>query len=428
MKDKLTDEIRKVLDDYLENEPDALFGDIMGGLSAREKSRRRGMWLSLSGVAAAVAALLMALMYVPGEKEPYSGQQLAELESGQVGSASGSSVTALADLTVSGTVGPPAADGASPVIIRTAKKAHSAVEGTAAGQSESGSVPEEVSGTEPAGPAEDEPEVRRVIIPENLPEDTDEDSGIRTMDWDPDEEEQPQAYIGRLALSLSGMNVLSSSNSGRITSVVYDASASGANSFVDAVHGSYSSLGEGAEDTKALLSTAESRYAANLNDICWVHHQPVRIGIDAAWKFHGRWTLSGGVTYSWLNSSFSGYQGGRQISLKQTLHYVGIPVSLDFSLWGDERWNVYLLAGGLAEKCVAGSVSGGDSPYEVAENELQWSVNAGAGVQFSLGRLFGLYLEPGAAWYFENGSDVENIYKDRPFNFNLRFGLRYTFR
>ena len=50
-----------------------------------------------------------------------------------------------------------------------------------------------------------------------------------------------------------------------------------------------------------------------------------------------------------------------------------------------------------------------------------------AGVQFSLSPLIGIYLEPGAIYYFDNGSDIETVYSDRPLNFNLNLGIRFSF-
>jgi len=39
----------------------------------------------------------------------------------------------------------------------------------------------------------------------------------------------------------------------------------------------------------------------------------------------------------------------------------------------------------------------------------------------------GLYAEPGIAYYFDDGSQIETIRKEHPFNFNLQFGLRFSF-
>ena len=64
---------------------------------------------------------------------------------------------------------------------------------------------------------------------------------------------------------------------------------------------------------------------------------------------------------------------------------------------------------------------------DVREKPWQYSVNAAAGMQLNLSSVVGLYVEPGVSYYFDNGSSVSNIYKEKPLNFNLEFGLRFSF-
>lgn len=89
------------------------------------------------------------------------------------------------------------------------------------------------------------------------------------------------------------------------------------------------------------------------------------------------------------------------------------------------------------EKCVAGKTVtdyfvGGEKIFSesgtVRVNPLQWSVNAHIGAQYGFNRTVGIYIEPGAAYYFSNGSPVNCIYSERPFNFSLRAGLRFALR
>ena len=89
------------------------------------------------------------------------------------------------------------------------------------------------------------------------------------------------------------------------------------------------------------------------------------------------------------------------------------------------------------EKCVDGSLTKEElsntssdiktSSIGISEDALQWSSNIAADLQFDITRHIGVYIEPGISYYFDNRSEVRNIYKDRPFNFNLNLGLRYTF-
>lgn len=36
----------------------------------------------------------------------------------------------------------------------------------------------------------------------------------------------------------------------------------------------------------------------------------------------------------------------------------------------------------------------------------------------------GIYLEPGVRYYLDNGSQVQNFFKDQPFSWSLQFGIR----
>jgi hypothetical protein len=49
------------------------------------------------------------------------------------------------------------------------------------------------------------------------------------------------------------------------------------------------------------------------------------------------------------------------------------------------------------------------------------------GLGYQLSNTIGLYAEPGISYYFNNGSQLETIYKEDPLHFNLRLGLRFTF-
>ena len=41
-------------------------------------------------------------------------------------------------------------------------------------------------------------------------------------------------------------------------------------------------------------------------------------------------------------------------------------------------------------------------------------------------RNVGVYVEPGVSYYFDDRSTLSTIYKEKPLNFNLNLGVRYT--
>lgn len=63
---------------------------------------------------------------------------------------------------------------------------------------------------------------------------------------------------------------------------------------------------------------------------------------------------------------------------------------------------------------------------DVAAKPWQLSVNAALGAQLDVLRNVGVYVEPGVSYYFDDRSPLSTIYKEKPLNFNLNLGVRYT--
>ena len=57
-------------------------------------------------------------------------------------------------------------------------------------------------------------------------------------------------------------------------------------------------------------------------------------------------------------------------------------------------------------------------------DRMQWSVRGSLGVEYDIIPQLGLYVEPGVAHYFDNGSNIKNYWKDKPTNLNLQMGIR----
>lgn len=163
--------------------------------------------------------------------------------------------------------------------------------------------------------------------------------------------------------------------------------------------------------------------------------QPIQVGVSVAYSFTDRLSIESGLTYSCLISDLSSGTPLGNYDIRQTLHYIGLPLALRYDFLKIKGFSLYASAGGQLEKCVAGKTRTDyfvDGKKVSSENgrimvePLQWSVNAYVGAQYSFNRLVGLYVEPGAAYYFRNGSPVNCIYSERPFNFSLRAGLRFS--
>lgn len=170
------------------------------------------------------------------------------------------------------------------------------------------------------------------------------------------------------------------------------------------------------------------------------HKMPVKIGASIRYDFNKFLGIESGLTYSFLSSDLkTGKEGAVSSWSKgvQSMHYLGIPLNLSFNIFSSRYFNAYVTAGGLMEKCVRGSLKTdeyldgkyhGSSSTTLKQKGLQWSVNGAAGIQVNILPQLGLYMEPGVSHHFSNNSKVRTIYSDKPTDFSLSFGLRYTFR
>ena len=164
------------------------------------------------------------------------------------------------------------------------------------------------------------------------------------------------------------------------------------------------------------------------------HHLPIRIGLSVAYALTDRLSISSGLTYTRLSSDIKDASRESKYIGEQRLHYVGIPVNVSYKV-ASFRWlGLYGTAGVLAEKCVSGTTDEGyvenntmkyTNTHDISSKPLQMSVNAGVGIQFDFIDNVGIYAEPGLSYYFDDGSALQTIYKEKPLNFNLNVGVRF---
>lgn len=169
------------------------------------------------------------------------------------------------------------------------------------------------------------------------------------------------------------------------------------------------------------------------------HKIPVKVGLTARYNITGRLGVETGLTYSVLSSSvkIGNSETGKNWSTgSQTLHYLGIPLNISFNILNSRYLNIYVTGGGMMEKSISGSIKTDeyvDGKFDrtlttnISPKGLQWSVNAAAGIQANILPQLGFFVEPGVSHHFKNGSRVRSIYTDKPTDFSLGFGLRYSF-
>lgn len=192
-------------------------------------------------------------------------------------------------------------------------------------------------------------------------------------------------------------------------------------------------LGENPHDNPYGEILVENKYREVYTDI--KHKQPVTMGVSLSYNLDEKWSLTSGLTYTILSSELRSGSDSYFYTSEQTLHYVGIPLNVNYNVWDNKKVSVYLSGGGLVEKNISGKLKTGyfvDNKFKsnkedkISVEQLQWSLNTSVGISYNLSSKVGLYAEPGVSYYLKNGSEVETIYKEKPVNFSLRLGLRIS--
>lgn len=157
------------------------------------------------------------------------------------------------------------------------------------------------------------------------------------------------------------------------------------------------------------------------------HNMPVSFGATVSYALNDRLALTSGLVYTLATSSFEHGTSSNVSKDEQTLHYVGIPLTASYTIWSNSWLKTYVNAGGQADFNVSAKVETEGHTTDIDKDRVQLSVGAAAGVQLNVIKQVGVYVEPGMRYYFENGSNVQTVFKEHPCNFSLQMGLRWNF-
>ncbi len=155
---------------------------------------------------------------------------------------------------------------------------------------------------------------------------------------------------------------------------------------------------------------------------------PLSFGIGAKIFLTDRWSVAAGFNYTHLSRSFAGnyiqVNDNGEIetkvfsSISNVQDYVGIPVNAYYSILRNNLIDFYTYFGGTAEKCVSNRYIMKSEPENFIHREkvkgLQFSVNAGIGMEFIIANQIGLYIDPNIRYYFNNGQpkSIRTTYKN----------------
>ena len=162
---------------------------------------------------------------------------------------------------------------------------------------------------------------------------------------------------------------------------------------------------------------------------------PVSFGAGVRIGLSSKWSIGAGVNYSMLSRNFYGtytkvgaggtIENSTSSDIRNTQHYIGIPVNAYYDIVDSRNVNFYAYAGGTVEKCISDkySVLNTSIIHKEKVDGFQWSANVGIGVGFKLSKHLGLYIDPSLRYYFDNGQP-HSIRSAQPLMLGFEVGLK----
>ena len=441
MRQVWTDKLREKMDTYSVEPSDKVWAGISSkaGLAGQGSASKRSavpiwIWKSAAAAAAVMTGALIFVKVNDNEADNYTAYNEAEApeivnDSPEILPESSSSQIVID--TISEEV---AQVNAAPATAKT-KENHSRIGNKTAPEIDvvqkiEGAASADIDKTDNSGTEE----VAAAGIDIDIDTNTGIDNSDEAMSWEEylrtEPQEKKRAGIGGLSIGFSAAGAGTSSSTDKFEP--------------RAVMGSNPLEGEagtvGWADDRILTSAGTIVFnQPEVND-SYTHKMPVKLGLTARYAFTNLLGIESGLTYSLLQSDIkrgSESTTGSWSNSEQTLHYLGVPLNLTFNFLNSKYVDVYASAGGMMEFGVKGSIKTTDHLHNsmtsthqnaITPKGLLWSVNATAGVQVNVLPSLGIYVEPGMSHHFKNDRQPRSSYTDKPTNFALGFGLRYTFR
>ena len=144
---------------------------------------------------------------------------------------------------------------------------------------------------------------------------------------------------------------------------------------------------------------------------------PLVVGLSVKFPVTEKIGVTTGLEYSLYSSSFS-YPPGEKTQL---VHYMGIPVRLDWTFVSSRWLDAYLGTGVKGDLCLGATMDG----KSIGKDGPAFRLLSAGGIQFNATRNFSFFLEPEISWTFPSERRVLSTYSsEHPWMFTVATGVR----
>lgn len=158
----------------------------------------------------------------------------------------------------------------------------------------------------------------------------------------------------------------------------------------------------------------------NSQEIAHTHRKPLVVGLSVKFPVSEKIGITTGLEYSLYSSSFR-YPTGEKTQL---VHFLGIPVRLDWAFVSSRWLDAYWGAGVKGDLCMGATLDG----EAIGKDGPAFRLLGAGGIQFNATRNVGFFVEPEVSWTLPSDRRVLSTYSsEHPWMFTVATGLRINF-
>lgn len=162
---------------------------------------------------------------------------------------------------------------------------------------------------------------------------------------------------------------------------------------------------------------------------------PLVIGLSFNKIWTSRWSVEAGLRYTFLKSDSHAQSELFTKETTQRIQYIGIPLKFNYRIFDYYDFSLYGHGGGAFDIPIHGRQSIFEYNNQIGKSNKytykihtpwQWSVEGGIGLQYRFTPSLSIYAEPSFRYYFNTGTDIKTIRQEKPFEFTIPIGLRFS--
>lgn len=153
------------------------------------------------------------------------------------------------------------------------------------------------------------------------------------------------------------------------------------------------------------------------------HDRPITIGLQVGIPVADRWSVATGLAYTYLHSEIEDGTALSSIHTDQKLHFIGVPVQLNYQLYNNRFCDIYLGTGGRIDFGISGKT---DKESHLSHLPVNYSLKAAAGLQVNLFKSLNIYAEPTLQYNIPGSTRYKTYYTEHKTMFDLQLGVRFT--